>query len=108
MANAERPDRAADARVAPYAPLAFSLALHALLLFLAAPWLLMRSVPAPPLEVEVMIETEKSEPPSSQPDDAERLRAKAVSAPQRPPAPVRPAPVEPLRSIDTRIEAPTA
>lgn len=113
MSHADRPDRPdrsrADAPVAPYAPLLLSLALHALLLILVAPWLVMRSVPAPQVEVEVMIESEAAEPPTRQPEKAERLRAREVRAPlrvaQRPPVQT-PLPRPPQQSIVSEIELP--
>ncbi len=38
------------------APLAISLLLHVLALLLIAPWLVMRTIPSPQVEVEVMLE----------------------------------------------------
>jgi protein TonB len=56
------------------APLAISLVLHVLALLLIAPWLVMRTIPGPQVEVEVMLEEDVPEPPSSRPEKATRLR----------------------------------
>ncbi|HEX5673808.1 MAG TPA: hypothetical protein VFX83_00440, partial [Azonexus sp.] len=72
----QRQDRPQDERLAAYslrvlrrdgAPLAISLVLHVLALLLIAPWLVMRSIPAPQIEVEVLLEPDTPEPPSSRP-----------------------------------------
>jgi TonB family protein len=88
----QRQDRPQDERLAAYslrvlrrdgAPLAISLVLHVLALLLIAPWLVMRSIPAPQIEVEVLLEPDTPEPPSSRPEKATRLRA--LVKVQRPP-----------------------
>ncbi|MBN8760470.1 MAG: hypothetical protein BGO61_12795 [Thiobacillus sp. 65-69] len=81
----------ADAQVRPYAPLAISLALHGAALFLIAPWLVMRSIPAPPVEVEVMIEQVPPEPSRRQPRQtaqvASAVRPQTVAQAQPRPVP---------------------
>ena len=74
------------------APLAISLALHVAALLLIAPWLVMRSIPAPPVEVEVMIEQALPEPPRREARQTARtasaVRPQAVAQAQpRPPQP---------------------
>ncbi|MCA1979846.1 MAG: hypothetical protein LDL19_11480, partial [Thiobacillus sp.] len=59
------------------APLAVSLVLHLVALLFIAPWLVMRSVPAPQIEVEVMLEPATPEPPRARPERAARLVAQA-------------------------------
>jgi TonB family protein len=55
-------------------PLAISLVLHVLALLLIAPWLVMRTIPDTPIEVEVMLEPDTTEPPRSRPERATRLK----------------------------------
>lgn len=62
------------------APLAVSLALHLGLLLLIMPWLVMRSIPAPPVEVEVTIEMVGPEPQR----DPQPVRAQARAVQQAP------------------------
>lgn len=93
-------------------PLAVSIVLHFAAALLIAPWLVMRTIPAPQVEVEVMLEPQAPEPPQSRPDRAVRVRSV-----ERPPQPlsqpaaqsrvvtpqrvteVPPAPVEPAHSV---------
>lgn len=71
------------------APLAVSLALHALLLLMLAPWLVVRTIPAEQVEVEVMIELDDPQLPRS------RNQAALMSTPARPPSrPAKPQPVQ--------------
>jgi len=99
-ANRARPqDGAAWSRLfrRDAAPLAISLALHLAALLLIAPWLVMRSIPAPPVEVEVMIEQVPPEPPRRQARQTARtasaVRPQAVAQAQ--PRPVQPPQPEP-------------
>lgn len=91
------------------APLGLSLVLHLVALLLLAPWLVMRSIPAPPVEVEVMLEPDKPEPPRSRPDRAARLAAKPRQA--HPAAHLHPQPVKPPLPVaqpkDTPKPSPT-
>lgn len=102
-----RPDQAgsarADGRVQPYGPLAVSLVLHLIALLFIAPWLVMRSVPAPPVEVEVMLEPATPEPRAARPE-----RAVRASAQSRPAAvtPTRVKPVKPPLPVAAPKEAP--
>ncbi|HQT01193.1 MAG TPA: TonB family protein [Thiobacillus sp.] len=93
------PDSAAraDSRVQPYGPLAVSLVLHLVALLLIAPWLVMRSVPAPPVEVEVMLEPATPEPRAARPERAVRAAAQS-----------RPAPVPPARAQPVKPPLPVA
>lgn len=111
-----RQDRPQDERLAAYplrvlrrdgAPLVISLALHVAAALLIAPWLVVRTIPAPQVEVEVMLEPQVPEPPS-RPERAARVRSAAraqqpaarpappATVPQRvaeaPPTPVEPIP----------------
>ncbi len=86
------------------APLALSLVLHLVALILIAPWLVMRSIPVPPVEVEVMLEPDKPEPPRSRPDRAARLAAKP--RPARHLAQLRPQPVKPPQPVAQPRETP--
>lgn len=89
------------------APLAISLALHLAALLLIAPWLVMRSIPAPSVEVEVMIEQAPPESPrrearqtarttvAARPQTVAQAQPRPVRSPQpeqRPKAASRPAP----------------
>ncbi len=56
------------------APLAISLALHVAAALLIAPWLVVRTIPAPQVEVEVMLESQTPEPPQRRPERAVRVR----------------------------------
>ncbi|MFN3715214.1 MAG: TonB family protein [Thiobacillus sp.] len=96
-----------------YGPLAISLVLHLIALFFIAPWLVMRSVPVPQIEVEVMLEPATPEPPVARPERAVRVAAQGRPAPdpQRREQPVTPplpvaAPKEPPKpSATPAIEA---
>jgi len=86
------------------APLVLSLVLHLVALILIAPWLVMRSIPAPQVEVEVMLEPDRPEPPRSRPDRAVRLAAKPRQA--HPAAHPRPQPVKPPLPVAQPKELP--
>jgi TonB family protein len=94
------------------APLTVSLVLHVLALVLIAPWLVMRTIPAPQVEVEVMLEPDIPEPPSSRPEKALRLRdlvkvqrplTQSVRAPR---VQLQPLQAQPLQSTVSQIELP--
>lgn len=78
-------------------PLAVSLVLHVAALLLIAPWLVMRSIPEPPIEVEVMLE----------PAEPTRQRARQDPAARRPVATrpdVSPAKPVPIRTVEVELE----
>ncbi len=86
------------------APLAISLALHVAAVLLIAPWLVVRTIPAPQVEVEVMLEPQTPEPPQRRPEHAARVRS-AARPPQPQPQPViRPLP--PVSVVQRVAEAP--
>ena len=103
----------ADGRVRPYGPLAVSLVLHLIALLFIAPWLVMRSVPAPQIEVEVMFEPATPESPAARPERAVRVAAQSRPAPApqprvqpvKPPVPVA-APKEPPKPAPTPAAQP--
>lgn len=107
-----RPARA-DGAVRPYAPLGVSLVLHLIALLFIAPWLVMRSVPAPQIEVEIMLEPATSEPPAARPERAVRVAAQSRPAPApqprvqpvKPPLPVA-VPKEPPKPAPTPATQP--
>lgn len=76
------------------APLAISLVLHVAAALLIAPWLVVRTIPAPQVEVEVMLEPQTPEPPQRRPEHAARVRS-ATRAPQPQPV-IRPLPPVPV------------
>lgn len=88
------------------APFAISLVLHLLALLLLAPWLVMRTIPNPRVEVEVMIETVPAGQPRSRPEKAAILRAPVKV--QRPPAALpKPLP-KPVAAPPVRLAQPEA
>lgn len=99
----------------PYAPLGISLVLHLIALLFIAPWLVMRSVPAPQIEVEVMLEPATPQPPAARPERAVRIAAQSRPAPApaprprvqpvKPPLPVAP-PKEPPKPAPTPATQP--
>ena len=96
------------------APLAISLVLHVVLLLLVAPWLYMRTIPNQPIEVEVMLEPDASEPPPTRsdiasllraPESLPRMRLKSLFEPMTP-RPALSTPIEP--EIEQRFAQPMA
>lgn len=80
------------------APLAVSLVLHVIVLLLIAPWLVVRTIPDEPIEVEVMLEPLESARQTTPPDPAARR-----SAQTRPdPSPAKPVPV---RTVEVELES---
>ncbi len=70
------------------APLVISLILHALALLLIAPWLIMRTIPAPsPVTVEVMLEPQKSVKEKKHPEKAARMKRQKLVVRARHPQP---------------------
>ena len=93
------------------APLAVSLVVHLLALLLIAPWLVMRTIPAPPVEVEVMLEPQPRASSRTRPESAAGLLARLRDASKPvppPPAPKRlpPQPRTPERERPV-VEPPT-
>ncbi|MEW6120208.1 MAG: TonB family protein [Pseudomonadota bacterium] len=90
------------------APLAFSLVLHLVALLFIAPWLVMRSIPAPQVEVEVLLEPDTPEPPRSRPERAARVTAQTKTPlPVAQPRPrPRPQPVSPPLPVAQPREMP--
>jgi hypothetical protein len=80
------------------APLAVSLVLHVIVLLLIAPWLVMRTIPDEPIEVDVMLEPEQSARQTAPPDPAARR-----SVQTRPdPSPAKPVPI---RTVEVELES---
>jgi TonB family protein len=76
------------------APLVMSLVLHALVLLALAPWLVLRTIPAPaPRVVEVMLEPARAARDTRHPDKAARSHVRPKVRAQRP-KPVKLKPVE--------------
>jgi TonB family protein len=96
------------------APLAVSLVLHVVALLLIAPWLVMRTIPEQPIEVEVMLEPDVPEVPSSRPAKVARLRdlvriERPATQTLRPRlAQIKPVEPQPLQSTVSEIRLPAS
>ncbi|MFP5381241.1 MAG: TonB family protein [Gammaproteobacteria bacterium] len=89
-------------------PLVVSLVLHVAAALLIAPWLVMRTIPAPQVEVEVMLEPQAPEPPRSRPERAARVRSPArppQMQPATPPVPTPPRTAAPTSTPERPVEA---
>ena len=80
------------------APLAVSLVLHLIVLLLIAPWLVMRTIPDEPIEIEVMLEPLEAARQRTQPDPA--ARHKTATRPD--PSPAKPLAV---RTVEVELES---
>jgi TonB family protein len=80
------------------APLAVSLALHVIVLLLIAPWLVMRTIPEQPIEIEVMLEPVEAARQRTQPDPA----ARRSTATRPDPSPAKPVPV---RTVEVELQS---
>ena len=91
------------------APLAISLVLHLVVLLLLAPWLVMRTIPAQQVSIEVMLEPDASQPPRSRPESVSRLRApeklpNLLTKPSILPLPPRPLPDRPTPPTEALVQ----
>jgi hypothetical protein len=80
------------------ASLAVSLVLHVIVLLLIAPWLVVRTIPDEPIEVEVMLEPLESARQTTPPDPA--VRRSVQTRPD--PSPAKPVPV---RTVEVELES---
>jgi len=87
------------------APLAVSLLLHLALLLMLAPWLVMRTMPAPQVAVEVQLEPQKETHDRQHPDKAVKLKSVRKSERQKTDQPVKRVPVVKPASLQAQLEA---
>ena len=83
------------------APLVVSLLLHLALLLILAPWLVMRTMPAPQVAVEVQLEPQKETHDRQHPDKAVRLKSERQKTVQ----PVKSVPAVKPASLQAQLEA---